>query len=78
MAACDVNAVYGCGTVFQLTPPATLGGAWTENVLHSFSNENGDGAYPVAGLALAATGVLYGTTSAGGSAGKGTVFAIKP
>jgi hypothetical protein len=27
-----------------------------------------------AGLALSPTGVLYGTTSAGGSAGKGTVF----
>jgi len=33
---------------------------------------------PVAGLALSPDGVLYGTTSAGGTAGKGTVFAIVP
>ena len=27
---------YGCGTLFQLTPPAQSGGAWTETVLHTF------------------------------------------
>jgi uncharacterized repeat protein (TIGR03803 family) len=68
----------GCGTVFGLTPPATPGGTWTEKVLHSFSGANGDGSMPVAGLALSSDGVLYGTTSAGGTAGKGTVFAIVP
>jgi uncharacterized repeat protein (TIGR03803 family) len=75
---CSNSGVLGCGTVFELTPPATQGGAWTEKVLHSFSGQNGDGSIPVAGLALSSTGVLYGTTSAGGIAGKGTVFAIKP
>ena len=68
----------GCGTAFELTPPAAPGGTWTENGLHSFSGQNGDGAIPVAGLALSSTGALYGTTPAGGTAGKGTVFAIKP
>jgi uncharacterized repeat protein (TIGR03803 family) len=33
---------------------------------------------PVAGLALSATGLLYGTTSGGGATGNGTLFAIKP
>ena len=70
--------IPGCGIVFELTPPSAPGGAWTENVLHSFSGQNGDGAMPAAGLALSSTGVLYGTTPAGGTAGKGTVFAIKP
>ena len=68
----------GCGTVFQLTPPTTPGGAWSETVLHEFTGDNGDGAYPIAALALSASGVLYGTTSSGGTSGKGTVFAVGP
>jgi uncharacterized repeat protein (TIGR03803 family) len=66
------------GTVFKLTPPATLGDSWTETILHSFTGQNDDGATPVAGLALNLAGILYGTTSAGGTAGKGTVFAVAP
>src|SRR5579871_3141069 len=27
----------GAGTVYELTPPATAGAAWTESVLYSFS-----------------------------------------
>ncbi len=75
---CTFSAVVGCGTVFQLTPPSVPGGPWTETVLHSFSGQNGDGSLPVAGLALAANGALYGTTSTGGSSGKGGVFSIQP
>jgi uncharacterized repeat protein (TIGR03803 family) len=70
--------VAGCGIVFELTPPSSPGGAWTETVLHAFTGENGEGAIPLAGLALSSSGVLYGTTSAGGAAGRGTVFAITP
>src|ERR1700730_1691732 len=25
-----------CGTVFRLSPPSTIGGAWTETILYSF------------------------------------------
>jgi uncharacterized repeat protein (TIGR03803 family) len=73
----------GRGTVFELAPPATAGGAWTETTLHVFGAA-GDGATPYAGLAIDAAGTLYGTTSAGGSsAGKdlsgfGTVFSLSP
>jgi uncharacterized repeat protein (TIGR03803 family) len=72
------NAFGGCGIVFELTPPTTPGGIWTETILHSFSGQNGDGATPLAALALSSSGVLYGTTSAGGAAGRGTVFAVAP
>ena len=71
---------FGCGTVFELTPPATTGAAWTETTLHAFSGS--DGATPNAGLILK-NGVLYGTTSGTGMAiqfpiNNGTVFAILP
>ena len=71
-------AAAGCGTVFELLPPPAPGDAWAEKVLYAFSNQNGDGAYPTSALALDPAGVLFGTTSAGGAAGFGTVFAIKP
>jgi uncharacterized repeat protein (TIGR03803 family) len=75
---CSYYGATGCGTVFQLTPPAAPGGPWTETVLHSFTGQNGDGSLPTAGLVLSTKGLLYGMTSAGGSVGDGTVFAIKP
>src|SRR5277367_4801187 len=37
-----------------------------------------DGASPVAGIVQAANGMLYGTTSAGGTYDSGTVFVITP
>src|SRR5579871_4167998 len=35
----------GCGTVFELTPPSTPGGAWTETVLYRFTGDT-DGGNP--------------------------------
>jgi len=75
----------GCGTVFEMTPPGTKGGAWTFSVLYAFTMQNGDGAFPGSGLVLDAAGNLYGTTSGGGSNigicqyyGCGTVFELSP
>jgi len=70
------------GTVFQLTPPAAPGGAWSETVIYSFAGGS-DGANPESGLVFGKNGVLYGTTFNGGGtvcagAGCGTVFALKP
>jgi uncharacterized repeat protein (TIGR03803 family) len=73
-----------CGAVFELSPPKTKGGKWTEKVLHSFASGN-DGANPNGGLVLNAKGAIYGTTYAGGkeggecgSGGCGTVFKLAP
>jgi hypothetical protein len=76
-SACPFYGVAGCGTMFELTPPTTTGGAWTETILHSFTGENGEGSYP-GPLVLNADGVLYGPTWSGGAAGAGTIFALKP
>ena len=72
----------GCGVVFELSK---FGGGWTESVLHSFTET--EGALSVSGLVFDPKGVLYGTTSAGGTSsncegypatGCGTVFRLVP
>jgi uncharacterized repeat protein (TIGR03803 family) len=62
----------GCGTVFKITPSGTL------TTLYNFCSQSGctDGSSPNAGLVQATNGDLYGTTSAGGAKGHGTVFKI--
>ena len=70
------------GTVFELTPPSTTGGNWTESILWSFGSGT-DGNQPEAGLTMDANGNLYGTTSCGGTHGdnpycSGTVFQLTP
>ncbi len=62
-----------CGTIFKLTPS---GSGYSESVLHSFTGS--DGAEPRAGLTIDKKGDLYGTTSAGGNSGDGTVFELTP
>lgn len=58
------------GTVFSIT------GSGAESVLYSFAGENsGDGSLPEAGL-VKLGGKLYGTTSAGGTSDRGTVFSV--
>ncbi len=66
------------GTIFELSPPATAGGPWTETVLYSFGTAFGDGAYPNGTLIFDKLGNLYGTTTQGGSIGLGTVFELSP
>ena len=69
----------GCGTVFKLKPPAAGLTQWTEKVLYRFQGTfGGDGEAPQGGLVFDTTGVLYGTTFAGGNIQLGTVFKLKP
>jgi uncharacterized repeat protein (TIGR03803 family) len=73
--ATALGGSQGCGTVWQLTPPAAPGGRWTEKILHHF--QGADGCNPVS-IGAGMGGVLYGTAAAGGSTGNGTVFEIVP
>jgi uncharacterized repeat protein (TIGR03803 family) len=70
------------GTVFELRPPATTGGAWTETVLYAFTGDSftggSDGAVPRTGLIADSNGNLHGTTALGGASNAGTVFELTP
>jgi uncharacterized repeat protein (TIGR03803 family) len=67
------------GMVFSLTPPPSSGGTWTESVLYSFTNQNGDGNEPQSTLVIGSGGVLYGATAFGGDVDEGgTVFSLTP
>jgi uncharacterized repeat protein (TIGR03803 family) len=78
---------YGCGTVYELSPPAP-GGQWTQTVLYSFQGghlQGGvDGWQPRAGLYMDGAGNLFGTTALGGpngcwsGSGCGIVFELTP
>jgi hypothetical protein len=77
----------GCGTVFELSPPKTEGGKWTERVLYNFQGGN-DGDLPTGPLVFDSAGNLYGATEFGGGKGTtcdlfyggncGTVFKLNP
>jgi uncharacterized repeat protein (TIGR03803 family) len=83
----DANgALYGsslhggpanAGTIYKLTPPASAGAAWTQTVLHAFSN-NADGCWPVGGMVIDSAGQLFGTTTNCGSGLSGTAFRLTP
>jgi hypothetical protein len=64
----------GYGVLFQLSPPAAPGGAWTETVLYSFLGAS----LSDAGLTWGKNGVLCGVSATGGSFGYGVVFEIAP
>jgi len=71
------GGTYNSGTVFELTPE---GHGWAETVLYNFCSATGcnDGSNPYSGLIFDSAGNLYGTTSAGGNPGGGTVFELSP
>ena len=54
------------------------------STLYAFSDQNGDGAYPFAGVTIGQGGILYGATEVGGiiggacTFGCGTVFEVQP
>jgi uncharacterized repeat protein (TIGR03803 family) len=81
-----LGAIVGCGIVYELSPPAQPGGAWTETVLYSFEDIT-DGYFPQGDLVFDSAGNLYGATQFGGGKGTncnslygycGTVFELSP
>ena len=72
----------GPGEVFELSPPSSPGGAWTETVLYTFCSLTNcaDGSDPYnAGVVLDSQGNLYGTTKGGGQCGGcGVVYELSP
>jgi uncharacterized repeat protein (TIGR03803 family) len=73
--SCADNSGVGCGTIFQLAPPAVQGGSWTETILYRFAGSSA-GAGP-GGLTFGESGLLYGPAGAGAN-GDGLVFSITP
>jgi uncharacterized repeat protein (TIGR03803 family) len=63
------NVYPGFGTIFKLNKNGS-GFA----VLHTFGEIGNDGYWPYAGLVQGSDHAFYGTTSAGGEFGFGTVF----
>ena len=68
----SAGGAHGNGTVFTLTRHGLL---YSASVLYSFGT-GADGAAPYAGVTLDSAGNVLGTTSAGGTAGYGTVFEL--
>jgi uncharacterized repeat protein (TIGR03803 family) len=76
----------GCGSIFQLQPPAVSGGAWTLYDIHDFLvSPNTDGIAPQ-GVIVTPAGTIYGDTVSGAQwfQGQGygplsgTVFRLRP
>ncbi len=74
---CGAN---GGGVVFKLSPPANGHTGWQETVLHTFGPANtlGDGALPRGGVIVGKGGVLFGTTSQGGTHYGGIAYELFP
>ena len=64
----------GVGLVYKLTHKRS---GWVLSPLYSFQGGQ-DGYFPAAGVTIGRDGNLYGTTEVGGTAGDGTVYAVKP
>ena len=67
------------GIIYELSPPAVSGGAWTFTKLYTFqSSSSTDGSGPYGTLIFYHAGNLYGTTYVGGASNEGTVFKLSP
>ena len=79
-APCGDNKQQGCGTVFNLQPPATSCKAvlcpWKETVLYRFMGWPFDASVPYSEVTFGPEGNLYGTTFLGGAHDDGAVYQL--
>src|SRR5271154_2790368 len=61
------GGTYGVGTVFELSPPATSGAAWTMTYIYNFVPYGSGGWVPISDLVQDKSGAFYGTTYNGGN-----------
>jgi uncharacterized repeat protein (TIGR03803 family) len=66
----------GSGVVYELSPPAKSGAAWTQTLLHRFFG-GFYGCSPGGGLILDGVGNLYGIAGCGVAGGGGIVFRLE-
>jgi uncharacterized repeat protein (TIGR03803 family) len=62
------------GAIYELSPPATVGGTWTKSILHYFDN-GPEGNSPFGGVILDSQGNLFGT-DLGSNGNDGAVFEL--
>ncbi len=74
------GGTYGVGTVFELSPPAVAGGAWTMTYLYNFVPYGTGGWVPISDLVQDKSGAFYGTTYNGGNptCNCGVVYKLVP
>jgi uncharacterized repeat protein (TIGR03803 family) len=63
-------------TIFELSPPTSPGGSWTETSLFTLDPSGMNGSTPWGRIAMDEDGNLYGTTLRGGLYGGGVVFEL--
>ncbi|HVM47820.1 MAG TPA: choice-of-anchor tandem repeat GloVer-containing protein [Candidatus Acidoferrum sp.] len=66
------GGAYGFGTLYELEPPTSPGGAWTETMLYSF------GIPPWGNLVAGPGGSFYVLTAGGGAYGFGALVQLQP
>jgi uncharacterized repeat protein (TIGR03803 family) len=78
--ATEGGGTYGVGTIYELTPPAKAGGAWTQSTIYNFLSWGTTGYMPSSELTMDGTGALYGATYYGGDARCvcGVVYKLTP
>jgi len=65
---------FGCGSIFELSPPPTPHGTWKETILSFFTPDCNQGCWPNGSLIFDGVGNLYGVTPDT----EGVVFELSP
>jgi hypothetical protein len=71
------GGAYGGGAAYQLQPPTSPGGAWSESVIYSFAGPIGPYEGEPTSFVMGPNGPLYVTTTDGGN-GAGALVELQP